>query len=66
MESIKKEKKRENMWHWNQPENGLSIEDCERIAEESRLSPSIIYRNLVSRCCSVEAYPENTYLCTRN
>ncbi|HJA87980.1 MAG TPA: hypothetical protein H9778_04680 [Candidatus Parabacteroides intestinavium] len=38
MESIKKEKKRENMWHWNQPENGLSIEDCERIAEESRLS----------------------------
>ncbi len=38
MESIKKEKKGEKMWHWSQPENGLSIEDCERIAEESRLS----------------------------
>lgn len=37
METMKKEKKRVKMWHWNQPENGLSIEDCEQIAEESRL-----------------------------
>lgn len=38
METVKKEKKSVKMWHWHQPENGLSIEDCERIAEESRLS----------------------------
>ena len=31
MEQKENKKKRVNMWHWNQPEQGMSIEDCEQL-----------------------------------
>lgn len=38
MEQKENKKKRVNMWHWNQPEQGMSIEDCEQLVDEFRLS----------------------------
>ncbi len=34
MKTQKEQKKKVMSWHWNQPEGGMSIEECERIAEE--------------------------------
>ena len=36
MEQKENKKKRVNMWHWNQPEQGMSIEDCEQLVDEFR------------------------------
>lgn len=38
MKQKENKKKQVNMWHWNQPEQGMSIEDCEQLVDEFRLS----------------------------
>lgn len=35
MESIDKEIKSPMLWYWSVPEEGMDIEDCEKIAKES-------------------------------
>lgn len=34
METKKKEKEQPKLWYWCQPEEGLSIEDCEEMVKE--------------------------------
>lgn len=35
METVERENQTPMLWYWNVPENGMDMEDCERIAKEN-------------------------------
>lgn len=35
METSERENQAPMLWYWNIPENGMNMEDCERIAKEN-------------------------------
>ncbi len=38
----KEEKQQPRLWYWSQPQEGMSIEDCEQYVEESRQHRSLM------------------------